>query len=165
MQHTFTMGADVRCEDGKAGTVGGLLINPNRNEVDYVIMNPGLLGGREYYVPRGRIGRATGGEVIVPCNQADLEELPRPTLLPEQGTVLDNLGDFCIARKDTPVRDEAGGRLGLLHGVAVDGEDFVVRAIMLDGAPDTAVPIVRVARYSDDDEGALVVSLARETVA
>ena len=53
MSHTITIGADVRCDDGKIGSVGGVVINPNRSEVDYVIMNPGLLGGREYYVPRG----------------------------------------------------------------------------------------------------------------
>ena len=161
MSHTITIGADVRCDDGKIGSVGGLVINPNRSEVDYVIMNPGLLGGREYYVPRGRIGRADSGALTLPCSQAELDELPRPTLLPEQGTVQDNLSDFCMARQDTPVRDGGGDPLGQLRSVIVD-DDFHVQAITLASAPDRAIPIERVARYSDDDEGALAVYLAKE---
>ena len=161
MPHTITMGADVRCNDGKLGSVAGLVINPNRNEVDYVILNPGLLGGREYYVPRGRISRGDSGALTLPCSQAELDDLPRPTIAPAQGTVQDNLGDFCLARQDTQVRDAGGEPIGQLHGVIVD-DDFHVLAIALDGAPDRAIPIERVARYSNDDEGALVVHLARE---
>ena len=161
MAHTITIGADVRCADGKIGSVCGVVINPNRNEVDYVILNPGMLGGREYYVPRGRIGRAESGALTLPCSQAELDDLPRPTLAPAQGTVQDNLSDFCLARQDTPVRDAAGDPLGQLRGVIVD-DDFHVQAITLASAPDRAIPIERVARYSDEDEGALAVHLARE---
>jgi hypothetical protein len=159
MQHTITIGADVLCTDGKVGMVAGVVINPNRNEVDYVIMNPGLLGGREYYVPRGRVGWGAGGDLSLPCTQAELEDLPRPTILPEQGTVQSNIGDFCLARKDTPVQDGEGGALGTLHGVVVSSDDFVLQAIVLDG--ERELPIQRVARYSDDDEATLVVYPAR----
>jgi hypothetical protein len=161
MEHAIILGTDVRCVDDKVGNVAGVVINPNRNDVDYIIMNPGLLGGREYYVPRGHIGWGAGGDLLLECGQDELDALPRPTVAPESGTMQSNIGDFCMARKDTPVRDDAGGTLGSLHGVVIDPESFMVRAVLLDRAPDQPLPIERVAKYNDPDEDALVVYPAR----
>ena len=41
MQHTLIIGSTVRCADDTASGVGGLIINPNRSHVDYVILNSG----------------------------------------------------------------------------------------------------------------------------
>src|SRR5436190_13318374 len=120
MPYTVIMGSAVRCTDGTAGSVGGLVINPNRNHVDYIILNTGARGGREYFVPIGRIQRASAGELTLPCTWAELDDLPRPQAGTEQGTVQDNLEDLCLAREHTPVRDADGSMLGQLHGALVD---------------------------------------------
>jgi hypothetical protein len=158
MQHAIIIGGTVRCADGQAGSIGGLLINPNRSHVDYVILNAGGAGGREYFVPSGQIQRASSHELTLPCAWGDLEQLPHPDRHAEQGTVQNNLEDLCIAREHTPVRDADGSRIGLFHGAIVNA-DLEIQAILLDQAPDQALPITRIARDSDNT-GEVVVYLA-----
>src|SRR5690349_20661819 len=105
MQHTIMLGSPVRCADGKAGTIGGLLINPNRNHVDYVILHTGQPGSSEYFVPSGQIQRASSRELSLPCSWSELEDLPHPERSAKQGTLLSNLSDLIAAREQTTVRD------------------------------------------------------------
>ena len=163
MQHTITLGSAVRCADGKAGSIGGLIINPNRSHLDYVVIDPGPLGGREYYLPIAQIQRADAGELRLDCSRADLDDLPRAEVWTEQGTVQDNLRDLYVARAGTPVHDAESGLLGRLRGALVDA-DFQIQAIVLDEAPDAAVPIASVAIFSDATDD-LVVHLARQAAA
>ncbi len=160
MQYTLIIGGAVRCADGKAGSVGGLIVNPNRNHVDYVVLDPGPLGGREYYLPSGQIQRASAGELILPLTWDELEDLPHEEVWPEQGTVQDNLPDLCVARAGTPVRNAEGSRLGTFHGAVVDG-DFEIQGILLENAPGAAIPISRIARHGDNADE-IVVHLARQ---
>jgi hypothetical protein len=160
MEHALLIGGTVRCTDGQAGSIGGLIINPNRNHVDYVILNAGGPGGREYFVPSGQIQRASGRELTLPCTWNDLEKLPHPERHTEQGTIQDNLADLCIAREHTPVRDADGSGLGLFHGAIVNS-DLEVQAIFLDAAPDRAMPISHIAKHSDNT-GEVVVYLAKQ---
>src|SRR5688572_9869085 len=105
MHHTIMLGSPVRCADGKAGTIGGLLVNPNRNHVDYVILRTDGSDGDEYFVPSGQIQRASARELSIPCSLDELEDLPHPERQTKQGTVLSNLSDLVIAREQTIVRD------------------------------------------------------------
>jgi hypothetical protein len=160
MQHSITLGSPVRCADGKAGAIGGLIVNPNRNHVDYVILLPDTPGGHEYFVPSGQIQRASGRELSLPCSWADLEDLPHPERPARQGTLLANLSDLVVAREQSVVRDTGGDRLGTFHGAIVDA-DLDIQAILLAEALDRAVPIRQLARHSDST-GDLMVQLAQQ---
>jgi hypothetical protein len=160
MDHTFLIGSAVRCADGKAGTIDGLIINPNRNHLDYVILVGDAPGGQEIFVPSGHIQRASSRELTLPWTWADLEQLPHPDRQPQQGTVLDNLSDLVIAREKTPVRDADGSRIGLFHGAIVDS-DLEIQALLLVEAPDRAIPIARLAPHSDQT-GDIVAYLAQQ---
>src|SRR5689334_5627892 len=159
MQHTIMLGSPVRCADGKAGTIGGLIINPNRNHVDYVILQADQAGSHEYFVPSGQIQRASDRELSLPCSWAELENLPHPEEAARQGTVLANLPDLVMARGQTVVRDAGGDRLGVFHGAIVDS-DLEIQALLLADAPDRAIPIRQLARHSDE-AGDIVVHLAQ----
>ena len=160
MQHSIMLGSPVRCADGKAGTIGGLLVNPNRNHVDYVILQPDTPGGHEYFVPSGQIQRVNARELRLPSSWSELENLPHPERSAKQGTLLANLSDLLMAREQTVVREASGDRLGRFHGAIVD-DDLDIQAILLAEAPDRAVPIRQLARHSDG-AGDLVVQLAQQ---
>jgi hypothetical protein len=162
MQHTIMLADSVRCTDGRAGAIDGLIINPNRNHVDYVVVRTSESGGREYFVPSGQIQRISARELSLPCTWTDLESLPHPDRPSEQGTVVDNLPDLIVAREQTIVRDAAGNRLGDLHGVIVDS-DLEVHALLLSDAPDRAVPIAQIMPHADS-RADMVVQLAHEAM-
>src|SRR5262245_66031125 len=124
MQHTIVIGSAVRCTDGTCGTVGGLVINPNTNHLDYVVLDPGPIGGREYYLPIGRIEQAGPSEISMPCTLAELDQLSRLEIWTEQGTVQSNISDLCIARGAMPVRSHDGSLLGTVAG-AMTGDQHV----------------------------------------
>jgi hypothetical protein len=160
MQHTIMLGSPVRCADGKTGAIGGLIVNPNRNHVDYVILQSDEPGDHEYFVPSGQIQRASARELSLPCSWGELKDLPHPDRPARQGTVLANLPDLVIAREQTIVRDSVGERLGIFHGVIVDS-DMEVQAILLAEAPDRAIPIMQLAQHSDGADD-MVVHLAQQ---
>ena len=146
----FVIGSAVRCTDGKGGSVGGILINPNTNRLDYLILDPGPLGGRERYVPVGHVERSDHAEVLLPISCAEIDSLPGPQVLPEQGTVQDNLADLCVARAQTAVKLADGTTIGHFHGVVV-GDSFHVTRVLLDENRDTGIVIARVDRQSHDE--------------
>jgi hypothetical protein len=160
MHHTIMLGSPVRCADGKAGTIGGLLVNPNRNHIDYVILRTDGSDSHEYFVPSGQIQRASARELSIPCSSGELEDLPHPERQTKQGTVLSNLSDLVIAREQTIVRDAVGEQIGIFHGAIVDS-DLEIQAMLLSEAPDRAIPITQLARHSDG-AGDLVVHLAQQ---
>src|SRR3712207_6745016 len=118
MQDTVIIGSTVRCGDGTTSSVGGLIINPNRSHVDYVILNFGGPGGREYFVPSAQFKGANVSNL--PCTSAELDQFPHPEHQSRQGTVQDNLSDLVVAGEQTLVRDAQGGEIGRLYGVIVD---------------------------------------------
>src|SRR4051812_23015592 len=120
MQHSIILGSWVRCTDGKAGVVGGLIINPNRSHVDYVILRTDQPSDHEYFVPSSQIQRIGARELSLPYSWGELEELPHPDHPAAQGTVLANLSDMVVAREQTIVRDAEGERLGIFQGAIVD---------------------------------------------
>jgi hypothetical protein len=163
MSYTFTIGSVVRCTDGRAGEISGLIINPNRGHIDYVILDPGTRGGPEIFVPSGQVQRASAQGLNLPYTWADLEQLPHPARHTVQGTVQDNLPDLLTARAGVHVRGTDGSPIGRFHG-AVANADLNIEAIVLEQAPDRAVPITQLARHGDD-HGTIVVDLAREAAA
>jgi hypothetical protein len=134
------------------------VINPNTNRLDYLILDPGPLGGRERYVPVGQVQRAELPDVLLPISRAELESLPGPRVLPEQGTVQDNLSDLCVARAQTAVLTADGTTIGHFHGVVVD-DNFQVGRVLLDENRNTGVVIERIDRHSHDE---LTVQLAQQ---
>jgi len=155
MQHTIMLGSPVRCADGKAGTIGGLLINPNRNHVDYVILRTDQPGSHEYFVPSGQIQRASARELSLPYLWSELEDLPHPERTTKQGTVLANLSDLVVAREQTVIRDELGGRIGTFQGAIVDS-NLEIQSMILAESPDRAIPVMQFARHSDDTRDLVV---------
>src|SRR5690349_21528177 len=101
MQYTLMLGTPVRCADDMAGTIGGLIVNPNRNHVDYVILRSDQPGDHEYFVPSGHVQRASARELSLPCSRSQLEDLPHPDRPAKQGTVFDNLPNLIVAREQT----------------------------------------------------------------
>jgi hypothetical protein len=160
MQHTIMLGSAVRCADGQAGVIGGLLVNPNRNHVDYVILKSDASDGHEYFVPSGQIQRVSARELSIPSSRGELENLPHPERQAKQGTVLSNLSDLVIVREQTIVRDSGGEQIGIFHGAIVDS-DLEIQAVLLSEAPDRAIPITQLARHSDGASD-LVVHLAQQ---
>jgi hypothetical protein len=148
MQHSITLDTPVRCADGKAGIIDGLIINPNRSHIDYVILRGDQPGGHEYFVPSGQIQRASERGLSLPCSWSELEELPHPDRPAKQGTLLANLSDLLVARQQTIVRDAGGDRLGVFHGAVVD-TNLEIQALLLAEAPDRALPISQLAGGSD----------------
>jgi len=159
MQHTIMLGSPVRCADGKAGTIGGLLINPNRNHVDYVILRTDQPGSHEYFVPSGQIQRASARELSLPYSWSQLEDLPHPERPAKQGTVLANLSDLVVAREQTIMRDSLGGQIGTFQGAIVDS-NLEIQSMILAESPDRAIPITQLKRHSDGT-GDLVVYLTQ----
>ena len=160
MQHTIMLGSPVRCADGKAGTIGGLLINPNRNHVDYVILHIDEPDGREYFIPSGQIQRTSARELSIPCSKDELEALPHPERTTKQGTVLSNLNDLVMAREQTVIRDSLGGRIGTFQGAIIDS-NLEIQSMILTESPDRAIPITQLKRHSNGT-GDLVVQLAQQ---
>jgi hypothetical protein len=140
--------------------IGGLLINPNRNHVDYIVLHTDQHGGQEYFVPSGQIQRASARELSLPCSWSELEDLPHPERSAKQGTVLANLSDLVMAREQTIVHDSQGQRLGTFHG-AIVGSDLEVQALVLAETPDRAIPIRQLNRHSDGTDH-LVAQLAHQ---
>jgi hypothetical protein len=155
MQHSIVLGTPVRCADGKLGTIGGLIINPNRSHVDYVILRGDQPGGHEYFVPSGQIQRASERGLSLPCSWSDLEDLPHPDRPAQQGTLLANLSDLLAAREQTIVRDAAGSQLGTFHGAIVDA-NLEIQALLLADAPDRALPISQLAAGSQGTDDLVV---------
>jgi hypothetical protein len=154
----FVLGSAVRCTDGKGGSVGGVVINPNTSRLDYLVLDRGALGGRERYVPVGQVERSDQAEVLLPFACADLDALPGPTLQPEQGTVQDNLADLCVARAQTAVKLTDGTTIGHFHGLVVD-DNFQITRVLLDENRNAGVVIERVDRQSHEE---LTVLLAQQ---
>jgi hypothetical protein len=148
MQHSIILDTPVRCTDGKVGMIDGLVINPNRGHIDYVVLRSDQPGGHEYYVPSGQIQRASERGLSLPCSWSDLEELPHPDRPAKQGTLFANLSDLLVAREQTVVRDASGDRLGVFHGAVVD-TNLEIQGLLLAEAPERALPISQLTSDSD----------------
>jgi hypothetical protein len=165
MQQAIMIGGTARGSDGRIGTIGGLIINPTRSHLDYLIVHAESGGSREYYVPSGMFQQLNAQGLVMRVGSDELDRLPHPGDPAEQGTLLDNLANLAIVRARTPVTTIEGDPLGELMGVVVDG-DLLVHAVLLAQSPDTAVPIARVGQRSDTTVALIVelptVAAARE---
>lgn len=165
MQQTIMIGSTARGGDGRVGKVGGLIINPTRSHLDYLIVHGGASGADEEYVPSGMIQELGAQGLVMRVGRGELSDLPHPGDPAEQGTLIDNLANLCVVRDRTPVATIEGDTLGELLGVVVD-EDLLVHGVILAQSPDTAVPIARVGQRSDTTDTLIVelpaVAAARE---
>jgi hypothetical protein len=158
MQNAITIGSALRFSQGQPGQVAGLIINPNRSHLDYLIVQSNPRGEREYYVPSGLIQQIGDQGVALRLGANELRDLPHPQDNPAQGTILDNLPDLCVVQQQTPVFTIEGEALGNLHGVVVDS-DLQIHALLLGQSPGTAVPIREISKHAADNN-AIAVELA-----
>ncbi len=158
MQQAIMIGSALRFAQSQAGQITGLIINPNRGHLDYLIIHTDPRGEREYYVPSGLIQQISDQGVTVRIGANELNDLPHPQDHADQGTIQDNLPNLCVVQAQTPVHTIEGDALGNLHGVIVDA-DLHVRALLLEQSPDSAVPIQRIAQHGAHHD-AIAVELA-----
>ena len=158
MQNAVIIGSPLRFSAGQAGQIAGLIINPNRSHLDYLITHSDPRGEREYYVPSGLIQQIGDRGVTVRLGANELVDLPHPRDHTDQGTIQDNLPDLCMVRNQTRVLTIDGDVLGNLHGVLVDA-DLQIHALLLEQSPNTAVPIQGISRHSAHGD-AIAVELA-----
>ncbi|HKF95717.1 MAG TPA: hypothetical protein VKB96_14220 [Gammaproteobacteria bacterium] len=162
MQQAIMIGGALRFAQGQAGQITGLIINPNRSHLDYLIVHADARGEREHYVPIGLIREIADQGVAVRIGANELGDLPHPYDRADQGTIQDNMPDLCIVQAQTPVLTIEGDALGNLRGVFVDA-DLQIYALLLEQSPDTAVPIQRIAKH-DANHDAIAVELAGSNV-
>lgn len=157
-QQTVMIGGAVRCAEGQAGRVSGLLINPTRSHLDYLILEAEPRGEREYYIPSGLVEQIEPQMIRLAISWDALSNLPHPQPRGEQGTVQDNLPNLCIAHAGTPVLSSEGNPLGGMAGVSVDA-DLRIHAIVLDQSSNATIPVSSISNRSEGDE-AVIVELA-----
>ncbi len=124
MDLTIELGSVVYCADGKVGVAGCMVINPNRNHLDYLIIHPNH-AGRDYYVPARYIRATDSDRIELDLNLAELDALPPLSAgVPEyaEGTVHSNLMLLCVACDGAQVLSTHGGLLGRVRGIIVDDE-------------------------------------------
>ena len=70
----FTLGAHARCEDGIAGTVTRVVVDPRTRTVTHLVVVPHRHTGFGRLVPLDRVGPATDdtGDVVLACTRAEL---------------------------------------------------------------------------------------------
>jgi hypothetical protein len=158
MQHAIIIGGPLRFTQGEAGQITGLIINPNRNHLDYLIIPADPRGEGNYYVPSGLVQHISDQGVAVRLGANELRNLPHPQDHADQGTLQDNLSDLCVVQQQTRVLTVEGDALGKLHGVVVDG-NLQVHALLLGQSVDSAVPIQGISKHAAHDD-AIAVELA-----
>jgi sporulation protein YlmC with PRC-barrel domain len=158
MQNAVIIGSPLRFSAGQAGQITGLIINPNRSHLDYLITQSDPRGERDFYVPSGLIQQIGDQGVAVRLGANELGDLPHPQDHVDQGTIQDNLADLCIVQDRTRVLTIDGDMLGNLHGVLVD-TDLQIHALLLGQSPDTAVPIQGISKHAAGGD-AIAVELA-----
>jgi len=158
MQNAIIIGSPLRFSAGQPGQIAGLIINPNRSHLDYLIAHSDPRGEREYYVPSSLIQQIGDQGVAIRLGANELGDLPHPRDHADQGTIQDNLPDLCVVQDQTRVLTMDGDVLGSLHGVIVDN-DLQVHALLLGESPDTAVPIQGISKHSTHGD-AIAVELA-----
>jgi sporulation protein YlmC with PRC-barrel domain len=162
MQNAVIIGSALRFGEGQAGQITGLIINPNRSHLDYLITDSDPRGEREYYVPSGLIQQISDQGVAVRLSANELRDLSHPQDYAEQGTIQDNLPNLCVAHEQTRVLTIAGDTLGNLRGVVIDA-DLQIHALLLTQSLDTAVPILGISKHSAGGD-AIAVELAGTNV-
>ena len=73
-QRVFTLGAHARCEDGVAGTVTRVVVDPRTRTVTHLVLVPAHHNGFGRLVPLDRVEPATDdtGDVVLACTRAEL---------------------------------------------------------------------------------------------
>jgi len=156
------LGSAVQCSDGATGSISRIVLNPDTNQLEYVVVHRGLFGGHDHCVPAGDIQEATEDTVTLRRTTAELKAMPELEVrVPGLGTPQRSIPENCAALdKTTPINDESGTSLGRFHGVVVDANRQVQR-ILLAGSSNTDIPIGQVVGCS---EVGLIVRLAERAV-
>ncbi len=71
------IGSAVECTDGRAGTVGQVVVSPRTREVTHLIVERGFLPRQEVLVPVEAIAEAEDGVVRLGLSVAELHARPR----------------------------------------------------------------------------------------
>jgi uncharacterized protein YrrD len=76
MEHTFKIGAPVFVDEGEAGRLQFVVVDPDDNTVTDLIVEQGRLLHRSVVVPTGWVESADEQSIRVHASLADLEDLP-----------------------------------------------------------------------------------------
>ncbi len=160
MEQSIVLGSAVHCTDGTTGSISYIVLNPDTNHLEYVVVHRGLFGGHDHCVPVGDIQDATVDGITLRRTTEELKAMPDLEVrVPGVGTPQRSIPESCAALdKATPINDETGNSLGRFHGVVVDA-DRQVQRILVAGTPDSGIPIEQVVGCS---EVGLVVRLAEQ---
>jgi hypothetical protein len=160
MEQTIVIGAPVHCADGATGSVSRIVLNPDTNHLEYVVVHRGLFGGHDHCVPAGCIQEAGADRLRLTSTTAELKAMPDLEIhLPGEGTLQRSIPDYCaVLDKRVSIADEAGNPIGHFHGVIVDAAHQVERILLAEGG-DAGIPINQVVSCS---EAGLTVRLAEQ---
>lgn len=147
MASTILLGQPTRFAGGD-GRASGLLINPNTNRLEYLLIQTDA-SADERAAPIGLIALAESGALQLEAPAADLAALSLGGGPAPFGTLQSNLEDLCLARAGTPVRAQDERVLGHLRGLGLS-EDCRVVQVLLEEQPEP-LPVARIARYSTGD--------------
>jgi uncharacterized protein YrrD len=150
MQLTIMLGSSVSCTDGKGGNVSHLVLNPNTNHLEYLVVHRGLLGGHDHCVPAGHIEQANADTIMLTLSTEELKEMPELEFtVPGQSFRQRSIPEACAAlSKATPIKDIDGNLLGHFHGVVI-GPEHQVERILLADKDDPGIPISQLADCSE----------------
>jgi len=150
MQLTIVLGSSVSCTDGKGGNISRLVLNPNTNHLDYLVVHRGLLGGQDHCVPVGHIEQASADTVTLTLSTEELKEMPELEFtVPGQSFRQRSIPDACAAlSKTTTIKDVDGNLIGHFHGVVM-GPEHQIERILLAVKDDPGIPISQLADCSE----------------
>ena len=75
MQTDIPIEAEVRCDDGVAGTSEAVIVDPLKREVTHLVLRERRFPHTERLVPVDLIARTTEGEVHLRCSTAEVKKL------------------------------------------------------------------------------------------
>jgi YHS domain-containing protein len=141
------LGSPVECTDSRAGLpflwprVSGVVLDPQANRVDYLIVHRGFIGGQDQCVPASYLATAQPGEVKLRIDRSALKEMPPlETKLPDRGYAQRSISEEeILLGQNTLVTGDDGQSLGHFSGVVL-GSNLQLERILIDRADHPGIP-------------------------
>lgn len=150
-------GLRVRCQDGAAGKVSAIVVDPETRQPSYLVVKRNRLPFREIVVPVSLVDSVTAEAVMLDIRKEALKSFPdyeftvktgefnKPLGLPDRGVMripASNRGYMVLkhrnvpeqmveVKKGTSVWDSKGNMVGKVHGIIVDSEKKQVKYVIM----------------------------------